>query len=146
MKRQWRLKDDETVAIEKEKGCEKVVEAATGESSDGRVSARVTDEYYFLVFLRCVPLLLSHFSFLTLFHISLLQSFTLVLALIGDLLPSGPVIKSLVLASHWAHQHFGHLLWRHIRTRPKYPDIDNDDTELENFLTKHITSVRSPQF
>ncbi|KAF9139912.1 hypothetical protein BGX30_007327 [Mortierella sp. GBA39] len=68
-----------------------------------------------------------------------------VLALIGNLLPTGAVIKSVVLISRWAHQHFGHLLWRHIRIRPKHPDTDTDDTELANLLTNHFTSVRSLQ-
>lgn len=68
-----------------------------------------------------------------------------VLALIGDLLATGAIIKSLVLTSRWSHQHFGHLLWRHIRIRPKHPNTDTDDTELANLLTKHNTSVRSLQ-
>ncbi|KAF9540650.1 hypothetical protein EC957_003935 [Mortierella hygrophila] len=65
--------------------------------------------------------------------------------LIGDLLLTGAVIKPLVLTSRWAHQHFGHLLWRHIKIRPKHPNTDTDDIELANLLTKHSTTVRSLQ-
>lgn len=38
-----------------------------------------------------------------------------VLALIGDLIDTVATRKTLVLVSRFGHQHFAHLLWRHLR-------------------------------
>ncbi|KAG9068328.1 hypothetical protein KI688_010594 [Linnemannia hyalina] len=63
-----------------------------------------------------------------------------VLALIGDLIDTGATKNSLVLASRFCRQHFGHLRWRHLRF------TQFTSWRFVKFLEPYAHSVRHVRF